>query len=594
MKIMKYPKLSLFLAAVIILLISACNGDLVGGSVGDGTPTPTNGISQPGGTEYISGQANVDSIEVLIMESFPVQVSVVVHGSFPDGCTQTSNAEQENLEGNTIELTIYTIRPADAECTQEVVPFEESFSLDVEGLSAGTYTIDVNGVTGTFELAIDNVPVKEPGTTCPEGTVDLARFLNGQDGYCLLYPIWYRASVQQPGAAVIAGLKLGGGEEQVEVFMTIDKLGSADGLSAEEIASGQLSEVEAGSIDIDWGSIDLGGENAVTADGVPGIFNVRQAFVVHEDTAYVLTLSPSDDSMPAVSREAELLWDAVVSSFTFIKASEEMSTGPQEDCEPDSEFVGDVTVPDGTEIVIGTSFVKTWRMRNNGTCTWDSTYQFVQADTSGYSLVAYPHEIPLPETKPGEEVDISVTVELTTEAPPHTQQIAQFQMRSPSGAYFGDAPYMKIVVKPETAGDRFGDAGSSFTGLVWNDICAGSTTLPGGAGCVESDGGSPHANGIIDQGEAGIGGVTVSLTPGECASVEGTFTAVTSSDGRYGLYGLTPGPYCIFIDPLLESNFAILVPGGFTSPRFGMGGLIVYLNENENSVVNFGWDYSND
>jgi len=585
---------TLFLVLVFLFLLSACNG---GSAVGDGndeTPPPTDGLSEPAGVDYLSDQADVERIELNLMESFPVQVSVVVHGHYPDGCTQISNAEQENLEENVIELTVYTIRPVDAECTQEVVPFEEIFSLDVEGLSAGTYTVDVNGATGAFELAIDNVPVKEPGTTCPEGTVDLTRFLNGQDGYCLLYPNWYRASVQQPGTAVISDLKLVGSDEQVEVFMTIDKLGSADGLSAEEIADEQLSEVEASGIELDWGSVDLGGESGVTADGVPGIFPVRQAFVVHEDTVYVLTLSPLDDSMPAVSREAELLWDTVVSSFMFIEESEQMSTGLQDDCIPNSEFVGDVTVPDGTEVVIGTTFVKTWRMRNNGTCKWDSTYQFVQVDTSDYALAAYPHEIPLPETKPGEEVDISVTVGLTTEAPPHTQQVAQFQMRSPRGDFFGDAPFIKIVVKPETAGDRFGDAGSSFTGLVWNDICAGSITLPGGAGCVESDEGPPHANGIIEQGEAGIGGVTVSLTPGDCVSVAGTFTAVTTADGRYGFYGLTPGPYCIFIDPLLESNFAILVPGGFTSPRFGMGGLIVYVNEDENSVVNFGWDYSND
>ena len=150
------------------------------------------------------------------------------------------------------------------------------------------------------------------------------------------------------------------------------------------------------------------------------------------------------------------------------------------------------------------------------------------------------------------------------------------------------------MVKPETVGDRFGDAGASFTGIVWNDVCAGSTTLPGGAGCIQSDDNVSSANGIIDQGESGIGGVTVSLTPGECASIEGTYTAETSADGRYGFYGLTPGPYCIFIDPLLEPNFSLLLPGGFTSPRMGMGGLIVYVNENENSVVNFGWDYSND
>jgi inhibitor of cysteine peptidase len=41
-------------------------------------------------------------------------------------------------------------------CTQIVVPFEESIPLDVVGLPAGTYTVDVNGVTGSFTLDVDN------------------------------------------------------------------------------------------------------------------------------------------------------------------------------------------------------------------------------------------------------------------------------------------------------------------------------------------------------------------------------------------------------------------------------------------------------
>jgi inhibitor of cysteine peptidase len=591
---MKIKESTLIIAVVILLLVTACNGDSAVGDDSEGKSTPVGGVSGTGGSEYLSGQANVESVDVLIMESFPVQASVVVSGQHPDGCTQISNTEQEFLDEKTIGLTVYTITPANAECIEEVVPFEENFSLDVEGLPAGTYTVDVNGVTVTFELTVDNVAEKEPGTTCPEETADLSLFLNGKDGYCLLHPAWYRAGASQSNAAVISGPSLNAGGEQIEIYLSIDKLGSADGLLVEEIAEGQLSGIEDSGTDIEWGEIDLGGETAITADGVPGTFPVRQAFIVHEDTAYVLTVSPIDDALPAVSREAELLWEAVISSFTFVEESEQVTTVVEEDCTPDSEFVGDVTIPDGTEVVVGTSFVKTWRMRNNGTCSWNSAYLFVQIDTSGSSLVAYPHEIPLSNTKPGEEIDVSVTVELNVGAPPHTEQIAQFQMQAPNGDYFGDAPFVKVVVRPETAGDRFEDAGASFTGVVWNDVCAGSTTLPGGAGCIQGDDNVSSANGIIDQGETGIGGVIVSLTPGECASVEGTYTAVTSSDGSYGFYGLTAGPYCIFIDPLLETNFSILLPGGFTAPRMGMGGLIVYLNENENSVVNFGWDYSND
>jgi len=38
-----------------------------------------------------------------------------------------------------------------------------------------------------------------------------------------------------------------------------------------------------------------------------------------------------------------------------------------------AELVSHVTVPDGTEIPAGTDFVKTWQLKNTGTCTWESS-----------------------------------------------------------------------------------------------------------------------------------------------------------------------------------------------------------------------------
>jgi hypothetical protein len=35
-----------------------------------------------------------------------------------------------------------------------------------------------------------------------------------------------------------------------------------------------------------------------------------------------------------------------------------------------AQFIKDVTIPDGTVIAPGTSFKKTWRLKNIGTCTW--------------------------------------------------------------------------------------------------------------------------------------------------------------------------------------------------------------------------------
>jgi len=105
------------------------------------------------------GLALVDEIDILILESFPVQINVIASGNLPDPCTEISEVLQEK-EGNTFFITIKTYRPPGF-CIQVIAPFEEIISLEVYGLPAGTYTVDVNGVQGTFDLEIDNILLKE-------------------------------------------------------------------------------------------------------------------------------------------------------------------------------------------------------------------------------------------------------------------------------------------------------------------------------------------------------------------------------------------------------------------------------------------------
>jgi len=103
------------------------------------------------------GLAPIEEIRLQIMESFPIQVAVVVDGYLPDGCTEIDEIDQTfDEEANTFFVEITTVRLSDAMCTQAIVPFEERISLDVRGLPAGTYTVDVNGVTDTFTLDVDN------------------------------------------------------------------------------------------------------------------------------------------------------------------------------------------------------------------------------------------------------------------------------------------------------------------------------------------------------------------------------------------------------------------------------------------------------
>jgi inhibitor of cysteine peptidase len=140
----------LLISSVVLLLalLAAC------GPAGE--PTATTAPSSDDKNQ-VPGTAQVDSIDILILESFPVQIHVVAKGHLPDSCTTVGEIAEER-DGDTFRVTIATTRPEGKSCAQVLTPFEETIALDVYGLDAGTYTVDVNGVTGTFTLDIDNVP----------------------------------------------------------------------------------------------------------------------------------------------------------------------------------------------------------------------------------------------------------------------------------------------------------------------------------------------------------------------------------------------------------------------------------------------------
>jgi hypothetical protein len=153
-------KMRTFLISLMAALaLAACAGDVVEPVT---PPTPDTG-SQPtdgGEGETITGEAMVNSVQINMMESFPLQMSVTVSGDLPDGCTELTEPQQRR-EGDTFFITLPTERPADAMCTQALVPFEETISVDILGLEAGTYTVSVNGVEETFTLEQDNVMPEE-------------------------------------------------------------------------------------------------------------------------------------------------------------------------------------------------------------------------------------------------------------------------------------------------------------------------------------------------------------------------------------------------------------------------------------------------
>ncbi len=95
-------------------------------------------------------------------------------------------------------------------------------------------------------------------------------------------------------------------------------------------------------------------------------------------------------------------------------------------------FVSDVTYPDGSDVALGSSFTKVWRIQNTGTCAWNTSYALVFV--SGERLGG-PNAVSVPgSVRPGETVDIAVNLTAPNRAGSYT---GYWKLRNASGALFG-------------------------------------------------------------------------------------------------------------------------------------------------------------
>ncbi len=119
------------------------------------TACATNENVEELGPDVLVAEAQIESLDILLLESFPVQVKALVRWRLPDDCTVIFKITNEKIE-DIFQVRILTKRPADKDCAQEISIVEETFTLDVYGLDRGTYTVDVNGMFGEFTLDIKN------------------------------------------------------------------------------------------------------------------------------------------------------------------------------------------------------------------------------------------------------------------------------------------------------------------------------------------------------------------------------------------------------------------------------------------------------
>jgi hypothetical protein len=585
------PGLLIALAGILVLL-SACTRGSDPDTTIDSSPTAAPTVDEAS-NQPVRGQAQVDEVEVLILESFPVQVSVIARGELPDSCTRIDEIISQRAE-DTFRVAITTLRQPDTVCTQVIVPFEQTIALDVAGLPAGTYTVSVNGVPATFTLDVDNVLPEDVEAT-PDSEAGIGGFV--WHDLCAFTDSAVVEDASPPEGCVLAP----GGLTYIANGIREDNEPGIPGVQIQLLAGACTSAAP--------------GEEITTTTDESGAYHFPSVtpadYCVFLDTADEVNVEILEEGILTAPIVNNVATNSVSVTLLEGVAPDDIDFGydylfrpvPEAatDCTNSFEFVLDLTVPDNTVFPPGVEFDAAWRLRNNGTCPWTTEYgvTYVGGDPMGNQTTVALSE----PVAPGQTSDVSVTM---TSPDVEGTFRSNWQLSDAEGNPFGingqieDAFWVQIVVQEgvEFVGTPV-PGSSAVGGIVWNDVCFLTNGSPS-RGCVETEDGSGfyRADGSLNFGERPITGVTVILGRGACpeggipAPSDRVTTQITDEEGRYLFDGLEAGIYCVSIDALSPENVDLLIPGNWTFPAPGTGRAGIRLAQGEERLtIDFGWDY---
>ncbi|MFH2103431.1 MAG: NBR1-Ig-like domain-containing protein [Chloroflexota bacterium] len=178
-----------------------------------------------------------------------------------------------------------------------------------------------------------------------------------------------------------------------------------------------------------------GGAEATPTQNVEALYTsiAETALAYTTQTALALPATPTASATPEFTN-TPLVTDTPTATNTPFNLPAP-STATQAACD-NSVFLTDVTIPDGSEIAAGSVFVKTWRVRNLGLCTWDEDYYLafgwggIDTNWSTVAPILFGNTI-----VPGEEMEISVTLKAPTVAGNYG---ATFRLFNDRNYTFGD------------------------------------------------------------------------------------------------------------------------------------------------------------
>lgn len=147
-----------FALATAVIILTSCTSAAAGTttSVPDDTldnpvssddPTPPaqseNYLPSPADSNLRREDINLESTEMLTLESYPVQYTLVLRGTMPTPCNQLRIASSPYDEQNKISMDVYSVVDPNVACAEMLQLYEVNFPLG--SFPAGHYTIWING-----------------------------------------------------------------------------------------------------------------------------------------------------------------------------------------------------------------------------------------------------------------------------------------------------------------------------------------------------------------------------------------------------------------------------------------------------------------
>jgi hypothetical protein len=156
-----------------VLVLAACAPTTIVSSSGT-QPTPAietqeavqTATTVPIVTAVELPKLKVNDVQTQIGVGSPIPVDAFISAELPDICAQLAEVKVTQRDF-AFEITASVTPGAREECRRDTLPFRMAIPLNMVSLPAGTYTVNVNGASTTFQWPSEPTIIPEPAMTVP-------------------------------------------------------------------------------------------------------------------------------------------------------------------------------------------------------------------------------------------------------------------------------------------------------------------------------------------------------------------------------------------------------------------------------------------